>query len=248
MVWRVDRGAIVSRAPVDRGEIALRALTWMLCGLIGLACAAPTLEGKRTLGTEARRAALREQGMPNYFGAQRFGHAQGNLAAAERWFAGQERPPKRHLQGLYLSAARALLFNQVLAERVRQGSWNTAVGGDVFMLDGAGSWFVDDGDAGLPARLAAMDIHPSGPLWGQGESPARDAALALEQAQLQPFARLRQGLAQHGLKQERRSLRCRVDDLTLEVLAADCLQLQFSLPAGSYATVVLAQLGDFASR
>jgi len=193
-------------------------------------------------------AALREQGMPNYFGAQRFGHAQGNLAAAERWFAGQERPPKRHLQGLYLSAARALLFNQVLAERVRQGSWNTAVGGDVFMLDGAGSWFVDDGDAGLPARLAAMDIHPSGPLWGQGESPARDAALALEQAQLQPFARLRQGLAQHGLKQERRSLRCRVDDLTLEVLAADCLQLQFSLPAGSYATVVLAQLGDFASR
>ncbi|MEZ4291660.1 MAG: hypothetical protein R3E53_14435 [Myxococcota bacterium] len=54
MVWRVDRGAIVRALP-STGEIALRALTWMLCGLIGLACAAPTLEGKRTLGTEAPR-------------------------------------------------------------------------------------------------------------------------------------------------------------------------------------------------
>ncbi|MCB1637759.1 MAG: tRNA pseudouridine(13) synthase TruD [Thiothrix sp.] len=196
---------------------------------------------------EAIATSLREQGMPNYFGAQRFGHEQGNLSAAESWFAGKTRPPKRHLQGLYLSAARSLLFNQVLAERVRQGNWNTAIRGDVFMLDGTGSWFADEADATLSTRLAAMDIHPSGPLWGRGELPVREAALALEQARLQPFATLRQGLEQHGLRQERRSLRCRVDDLELEVLTADCLQLRFSLPPGSYATMVLAQLGDFLS-
>ena len=94
------------------------------------------------------------------------------------------------------------------------------------------------------ARVERQDIHPTGPLWGLGELRSRDAVRAIEEAAVQPFADLRAGLEQAGLKQERRSLRVRVADLQWQWMAGDVLQLQFRLGPGSYATEVLAELGE----
>lgn len=185
---------------------------------------------------------ISKQGVPNYFAEQRFGHHHGNLHAAQRCFADGRLPRDRTRRGLLLSAARAWLFNLVLAERVRQGSWNSILPGEILQLDGSGSVFAareDDDD--LQRRLAAFDIHPTGPLWGRGESPARDACLALEQAVLADWRDWQTGLEKAGLKQERRALRLLPRELAWQ-WRDEGLQLSFFLPAGSYATAVVREL------
>jgi len=192
---------------------------------------------------EAALGRVRDAGVPNYFGAQRFGREGGNLAAAAALFSGDLRLKDRHRRGLYLSAARAWLFNQVLSRRVGEGSWNRLLPGEAVVLDGTHSFFPARGDeADLQQRLVAFDIHPSGPLWGRGVPGSEAGALALETEVLGPCESFRVGLEAAGLRQERRALRLRPGDMTWEFLPGQALRLAFSLPAGAYATSVLGEL------
>ena len=192
---------------------------------------------------EHRLAELATHGFPNYFGEQRFGHGGGNLEAAQRMFAGQR--VKRDKRGLLLSAARSELFNVVLAARVADGSWCRGLPGELWMLDGSRSVFGPEPDpAALAERVAAHDVHPSGPLWGRGELRTVDGCRALEEAALAPYASIRTGLEAAGLKQERRALRTIAARLHWEWMESNVLQLAFELPPGSYATSLLRSLGE----
>ncbi len=183
------------------------------------------------------------EGIANYFGEQRFGRDSDNVEAARRMFAGAR--VRREQRSIYLSAARSEMFNAVLATRIAEGNWNVGVDGEVWMLDGTQSVFgPEPATAETLARLERQDIHPTGPLWGIGELRSTGAVRAIEETAVQPFTDLRAGLEQAGLKQERRSLRVRVADLQWQWSDADSLQLQFRLGPGSYATEVLAELGD----
>lgn len=181
------------------------------------------------------------RGVPNYFGEQRFGREGGNLAQARAMFA--RRRMDRDKRSLLLSAARSQIFNSVLAARVEQGSWDTALEGEVWMLAGSRSWFGPEPfDAALASRLAGGDIHPSGPLWGQGEPPTTSAAGELERATAANHADLAEGLANARMDQERRALRLMPADLRWRWLDGNGLELGFVLPAGAYATVVVREL------
>ncbi len=190
---------------------------------------------------EQRLTQLSAQGVPNYFGEQRFGMGGANVARAEAMFAGKR--VDRATRSILLSAVRSQLFNLVLAERVTQGSWNQALEGEVWSLSGSRAWFGPEAySADLAERLANHDIHPSGPLWGRGALPTTGQVLALEDNTLQPFGLLRQGLEAAGLEQDRRPLRLMPQQLQWRWLANDVLQLEFELPPGSYATVVMREL------
>lgn len=187
------------------------------------------------------------RGLPNWFGEQRFGRDGGNVPAALQMFAG--RRVRKDQRSMLLSAARSALFNRVLAARVAQGNWDTALDGEVWMLDGSRSVFGPEPmNEALAERLARFDIHPSAPLWGAGELRSSGAALALEQAALadEQALALRAGLEQAGLKQERRALRLRPALMQHAWLADDVLELSFALPPGCYATAVLHELGTVA--
>lgn len=193
---------------------------------------------------EARMATIAREGVPNYFGPQRFGAEGANLQLARQWFANGVAPGDRAGRGFALSAARAALFNTVLAERVRQGTWNALQAGDVANLDGSGSVFaVSSVDAPLSERCRQLDLHPSGPLWGAGELPSAGAVRALEERVAAGEALLAEGLTRAGLQQERRALRARVGDCTWS-LEGDVLRLRFRLTRGAYATAVLHELID----
>jgi tRNA pseudouridine13 synthase len=198
---------------------------------------------------DARLHAIAELGVPNYFGDQRFGRGGDNVANALSMFGG--RRMRREQRTMLLSAARSQLFNQVLSSRVADGSWNQGLDGEVWMLDGSRSVFGPEPwtDA-LAARLADFDIHPTAPMWGSGNPRSLEAALALENAALAdtPSLTLRAGLEAAGLKQERRATRLRPQDLKWSWPAAECLVLQFALPPGTYATIVLAELGQVSDR
>ncbi len=197
---------------------------------------------------ESRLQAIAAHGVPNYFGEQRFGREGDNVANALAMFAG--RRMRREQRSVLLSAARSELFNRVLAARVDAGTWNQPLVGEVWMLDGSRSVFGPEPfDATLADRLAAFDIHPSGPLWGRGELRSREQAADVERAALagDEAEALRLGLESAGLNQERRGLRLRPTDLAWRWLGDDALELAFSLPPGAYATVVLSELGEIRS-
>ncbi len=194
---------------------------------------------------DSRVAALRERGVPNYFGEQRFGRDASNLARAEELFRGARRRVPAHQRGLWLSAARSQLFNEVLAERVRRGDWDRPRPGDCLQLDGSRSFFAaTEIDHVLEARAKSMDLHPSGPLWGAGSLPSTGDIQALEDGVAARFPAWAEGLAAFGMDQQRRSLRLPLSGLGATGLS-DGLELTFALPAGSYATAVLRELVDW---
>lgn len=181
-------------------------------------------------------------GVPNYFGPQRFGHAGANLARARAWAAGGAAPRDRALRGFALSAARSAVFNAVLAERVRRRDWDHLLPGEAAMLDGRRSFFhAAEIDATLVDRCAALDVHPSGPLWGRGPSPATGDALAVEAEVASREAALCALLESAGLEHERRSLRLPVRDLVWR-MEGDQLVLGFELPRGTFATAVVHEI------
>ncbi|MEX0732068.1 MAG: tRNA pseudouridine(13) synthase TruD [Aquisalimonadaceae bacterium] len=190
--------------------------------------------GRRLLG-------ISRGGVPNWFGEQRFGIDGGNLAAAARLFAG-DKVADRHLRGLYLSAARSFLFNRVLAERVAAGSWNRVLTGDLMTFSGSRSLFPADASTTADPRLAALDVHPTGPLAGcDGVSPTADALL-VERRVLEAHTGYTAGLVDYRLRAERRALRLSVANLSWRPLEDGDWELSFSLPPGAYATAVLREV------
>lgn len=185
---------------------------------------------------------IAERGVPNYFGAQRFGRNENNVPEALAWFRG-ETTPMRQQRSLLLSATRSYLFNALLSRRVQQGSWNAWIAGDLMALAGSASSFACSRATpeDLQRRLAEFDIHATGALWGRGEPPVTEDALVLERDLAEHYPELCAGLVMHGLEQERRPLRAEVKNLQVRI-AGDEAVVEFSLARGTYATSVLREL------
>lgn len=182
-----------------------------------------------------------EQGMPNYFGEQRFGHGARNLALAARMFAGRRLP--RDQRSLALSAARSFLFNLVLQRRVAEQTWDTLLPGDCANLDGSGSVFpVDAVDDVLLQRAAALDLHPTGPLPGTGERLVSGAVAILEESVIAPYGDIAEGLESQRVSHSRRPLRARVSELKWQQPDERTLWLEFTLGRGTFATSLLREL------
>jgi len=166
---------------------------------------------------DGRLEAIRAQGVPNYFGEQRFGRDGGNIELGRAVIAG--RRMARSKRSIGISAIRSLEFNDNLDVRVRDDTWNRILPGDVVNLDGTRSVFTtDEATAELEQRCTDMDIHPSGCL---------------------------PGISEIGVEPSSRPLRIRVQDLKWE-LEDDALWLEFALGRGSYATAVLREIVTFA--
>ena len=184
---------------------------------------------------------IKTEGVPNYFGTQRFGRAGRNVENALRMFRGER--VKRQQRSIYLSAARSFLFNEILASRVQKQKWNQAVSGDTFIFDQSGSYFRSEQlDENIQCRLNSGTIHPTGALWGKGETDVFADALEIETAVLQQYPAIMQGLVNMAVAMGRRALRVKLLNLRWQFIGATDLQLAFFLPAGSYATSVLREI------
>ncbi|MEO8673553.1 MAG: tRNA pseudouridine(13) synthase TruD [Tahibacter sp.] len=189
---------------------------------------------------ERQLARIAAAGVPNYFGEQRFGRDASNVQRARLMLAGKR--VARHERSLLLSAARSELFNRILARRVEMATWDQPMPGEVWMLAGSHSIFGPEAETpALLARIAAMDIHPTGALWGRGSLRSAESVALLEAAVAAEDAELAHGLEQAGLEQERRALRLNAENLVWH-WNDDSLTVEFSLPSGCYATTLLREL------
>ncbi len=197
---------------------------------------------------EARLERIRQQGVPNYYGPQRFGYQGGNLVGAREHAERGELPESRNLRSRLLSAARSYLFNRILAERVTAGSWNRAQVGDLLAFTDSRSHFMAGEAECSDPRLGILDLHPTAALWGQGDSPATGATAALERRVAETEPALAAWLAQARLEHERRILRLPIGGLSWHYPEPDILQLEFVLPTGCFATAVVRELVSLAGQ
>ena len=198
-------------------------------------------------------ARLQTDGLPNYYGPQRFGR-DGETARLGFALLRQEplpgsndgrRPNLRSpfLRKLALSAAQAALFNQVLAQRISDGLLRRVLPGDVMAKWPFGGMFVAEDLAQEQARFDRREIVHAGPIFGRKTFAAKGEAAVRESSVLQKanlpanafagFGKLVQGTRRHNLVY--------FDDLKAEA-EGEGLRLSFFLPAGSYATMLLQEI------
>ena len=193
---------------------------------------------------------LRRQGLPNAYGSQRFGKdgetvwlglaLLGSPVAIGHKGVVRSNP---FLRKLALSAAQAALFNHVLTRRLADGLFRKVLSGDVMAKWPFGGMFVARNLDNEQERLEARETVPAGPIFGrkmfaaEGEAAQRQAAVleaaGLTTASFQGFGKLVQGTRRHNLVY--------LDDLSATV-EAEGVRLHFTLPAGSYATILLREL------
>ena len=185
---------------------------------------------------------IKLNGVPNYFGDQRFGREGGNLGKAEQLLVQGKKVKDKFLRGLYCSTARSWIYNLILAERVKQLNWNRPLVGDVIQLAGSNSIFtIDEIDDAIIQRLKERDISPATPLPGRKKEIAKGEADALIKRIYADWLPWLAGLERLGLEESWRANILYPTNLTY-CFESSVMELSFNLPAGSYATAVLREL------
>lgn len=193
---------------------------------------------------EQRLAAILRDGVPNYFGSQRFGLGGSNLSAARRWAAGGAPLRDRNKRSFALSAARSAMFNHVVSERLKARPVNQMIDGDALQLAGRGSWFVATPAEleTLQARVDARELMLTAPLPGSGDWGPQSEALAFEQASLAHESELLALLDAQRVDAARRAMMLYPQQMHWSWWDDVTLELAFWLPAGSFATSVVREL------
>ncbi|MGB5349347.1 MAG: tRNA pseudouridine(13) synthase TruD [Polyangiales bacterium] len=187
---------------------------------------------------------IKQHGLPNYYGEQRFGRDGDNAERALRWVLGEARAPRAGFQRkLQMSALQSEIFNRCVAARVQSSTLGKVYPGDLVKKHESGGLFVSPDVEDTQARADAWEISPTGPIfgakmrWPEGDARQREEALLRESGltmdRLAKWKRVAPGT--------RRFVRVPVRDLDLTV-SDNTVELDFTLPAGSYATILVREV------
>ncbi len=189
---------------------------------------------------QAIAATIAQRGVPNFFGAQRFGYDGSNVAKGRDALLGQGPRHDPWLTKLLISAYQAHLFNRYLERRIAADLFGQLLAGDVCKKADTGGMFeVQDPIAEQP-RYAAGEITFTGPLFGKKMWDALGPAAELETSVLAEAELSRDALRQARADGTRRPARLWLPAIDLTVVEQG-LAVTFALPKGAYATVVLRE-------
>ncbi|ELY5912171.1 tRNA pseudouridine(13) synthase TruD [Cronobacter sakazakii] len=193
---------------------------------------------------EQRLSLISEKGVPNYFGPQRFGRGGSNIYQAKRWAQTGQPPRERNKRGFALSAARSLMFNTLVSERLQRFGVNQVMDGDALQLAGRGSWFVATPEelTDLQARVDNGELLITAALPGCGDWGTQHAALTFEQTTLADETELLTLLTREKVEAARRAMLLFPRELRWQWQDNATLEVSFWLPAGSFATSVIREL------
>lgn len=182
---------------------------------------------------------LQRHGWPNFYGDQRFGRANDNAEQAREMLA-RNRKTSRFKRRFLVSALQSELFNRYLEERLASGLWEQLLEGDLCRTLPLGPHFVTTDPALDQPRMDRFEISPTGPLFGYKMRRPSGPSAERENELLE-----REGLSWDQLRRQkitgaRRVLRLPLPEFEWEP-EPDGIRFRFSLPPGSYATVLLSE-------
>ncbi len=197
---------------------------------------------------EMRLERIKTEGVPNYFGEQRFGHDNSNLLKVMAWSQGLARIPDRSRKSFFLSAARSYLFNKIVSARIQNNTYAQPLVGDQMQFSDGNSYFKATADqlADIQARFEKGLLRITAPMIGKGAWKDTDASednhVALFEQSLATLYPQLLSLLEKETETQRRAISVIPQDLSWEWHDAETLQVRFYLPAGSYATSVMREI------
>jgi tRNA pseudouridine13 synthase len=150
------------------------------------------------------------------------------------------------LRRLWVSALQSRLFNEIVAKRI--DSLDRLMPGDFAYKHENGACFLVEDAAQEQPRAQAFEISPTGPLLGYRVSMPQGEPLRIEQEAFAAHGLTPQDFKRAGalrVKGDRRPLRVRPEDIDLAAGVDEhgsYITVAFTLPAGSFATVLLREL------
>lgn len=202
---------------------------------------------------------IKENGVPNYFGVQRFGIEGDNYLKGKEIIDGKLKIKDRKMRDFLISAYQSHLFNAWLSKRlelslltdefsqkecegilgVAEGTFEGIKGqknffkllkGDQMMHYPHGKLFEVEDIAKESARFSTRDISPTGLLSGKRATHATASAFTLEEPFIEPI----------NADGSRRYAWIWAEDIKKKYIAEKAhYELSFTLPKGCYATNVL---------
>jgi tRNA pseudouridine13 synthase len=183
--------------------------------------------------------ALRQRGLPNFFGEQRFGIQMANIDRAIRLLK-QRQVSRGKKDAFMVSVLQSALYNVWLSERMRRGQYRTILSGDVAQKTDTGGLFVVEDPVEANERFASGAIVYTGPIFGPKMKAAANDAESQEAQILKEFDLDMQDFRRLKSPGTRRQAVLYLDDMTIEG-APSGLIFSFTLPSGAYATTVLRE-------
>jgi tRNA pseudouridine13 synthase len=205
---------------------------------------------------EGRLNLIKEGGVPNYYGPQRFG-INGNNLHNGKDFVLKGRQSRRKLsktESFWLSAIRSWCFNQALSDQIENGMWSRLCDGDIAQFQRKEEQFrVKEMSALIHLSVMRGEISPVLPMisegWEAGTGPQRESAI---KASLSDHMDLVDGLIGFDLSRDSRLARLVPMNMAWELLREDedntQLIVEFSLPKGCFATSVFREMIDFTDK
>jgi tRNA pseudouridine13 synthase len=198
----------------------------------------------------ARFAEAAANGVANLYGGQRFGADSANAARGLALLRGERQERDKRKRKLMLSALQSAVFNRALELRATRGPLNRVLLGDVLKKTDTGGLFVSTEPEVDQPRVDAGQLIPTAGLPGgrEIEPPPGTPARALEDEAIAATGATRDDFAHLGrdLPGARRPVLLRLADTSFEEESSEpggrAVRLRFTLPAGGYATVVVASV------
>ncbi|MDG3089016.1 tRNA pseudouridine(13) synthase TruD [Vibrio hannami] len=192
---------------------------------------------------EKRIKQIMESGVPNYFGAQRFGREGNNLIEARRWGRDNVRTRNQNKRSMMLSTARSWIFNHIVSDRIEQNLFDKLIEGDIVVVDGSEKQVIESDIASLMPSLQNGEVVLTAALAGDNELPTQSNAKTIEQKVVDAEPDLMALIRGNRMRHDRREVVLKPDNLNY-VIDENNIKLQFSLSSGSFATSIVREIAD----
>ena len=184
--------------------------------------------------------ALVDQGLPNYFGPQRFGNQNDNVLEGFRMLGKPEFSVGSRLEKFLMSSVQSHLFNWTLNSRINAGLYCEVLKGDWAQKHSTGGMFVVEDPIIESRRAKTLEISAALPMHGRKVHCSQGQAGAMQRDVLDYFRLSRDAINSLGSGTWRIS-RVPINDYALDS-HIDGYSVSFFLPKGSYATILLREL------
>lgn len=185
---------------------------------------------------------IKQSGVPNYYGSQRFGRDGNNLIEARRWGRDNVRTRNQNKRSMYLSTARSWIFNHILSHRIENSLFNQLIEGDLVQTAQGELQTVEANTLeSLQSQLEQGSVFLTAALAGDNALPTHGPAQQLENQFLDAEEDLMKLIRGNRMRHDRRVVGLNADNMHWQVDGSDVV-VSFSLPAGCFATSILREV------